>query len=632
VRLVVALALAAAVTVMLGVILVAASVVMRLLTRQHPADMARLGLELVAAGIVFGLVVLVVFAVTRIGSIGRLRTSRDRDRRSDTSRPQSALSDGPGRSPGHGGAQGNSMERLRAGAPPGGGGRSARPLNPTNVYTPGGLIDVPRDGRAIRTSAGQAIPELLRTAGLPPGSGASGPGAQGGGWGQDRPSSAWARSQPAQHGYQPGLYPGGPGWGTYASGGPPPPVPSPSVPSPSVPSPSVPSPSVPSREQMRPQEAPWPGHALPPREPGPPRGPGPPREPGPSRGAAPSHRPQALRPDHAGPPRDTRPLRDVGPPREGTGPRGPIRPGGPVPPREPVYPPPGQGPRQGSAAGVVRHAAGPGHAGPGGHRPDPGYPGSPGPAEAPLPFDDGYAKVIRASDYPVRPSGPARPPGLGEAGDPGRPSGPGRPFNPARQAAPPADVYVYRDTDGLSGDSVSPAPGPDENDPAYWYDLPVTGLERSAGADQPGGSDESTPHVRNETRGPFEPLVSSAGPPRTPPRISGDAGSSPGEGREDIARARRLEQIKDLYLTAEAIGEANVDKHFDQLLTQQRELISEYFKRPGAASAPDAPPGGALPANAPDGAPPATAPDGPAGLAGDDPEGTRMAADQPRVW
>ncbi len=44
-------------------------------------------------------------------------------------------------------------------------------------------------------------------------------------------------------------------------------------------------------------------------------------------------------------------------------------------------------------------------------------------------------------------------------------------------------------------------------------------------------------------------------------------------------RARKLEQIKDFYLTAEAIGEENVDKHFDQLLAQQRELISEYFKQ-----------------------------------------------------
>ena len=77
-------------------------------------------------------------------------------------------------------------------------------------------------------------------------------------------------------------------------------------------------------------------------------------------------------------------------------------------------------------------------------------------------------------------------------------------------------------------------------------------------------------------------------------------------------RARKLEQIKDLYLTAEAIGEANVDKHFDQLLAQQRELIGEYFRQPG--------PAGPAAAGGP--------PPGPA----DPSEGARLAADQPRAW
>jgi len=306
-------------------------------------------------------------------------------------------------------------------------------------------------------------------------------------------------------------------------------------------------------------------------------------------------------------------------------PGGPIRPAGPVPPRDPGYPPPGRGPRQGSGAGAARPAGGPGHAAPGGYRPGPGYAGSPGPAEASEQFDGGYAKVIRASDHPVRPSGPSRPPG------------PGRLSDPARPATPPADVYVYRDTDDLPGDSGSAAPGPDEKDPAYWYDLPVTG---PAGSDQP----EGVPRVLNETRGPFEPLVSSADPPGALPRISastgataeagvgggGDAGPAPdadhpaeadpageGQGQGDIAQARKLERIRDLYLTAEAIGEANVDKHFDQLLAQQRELISEYFKRPGA-STPRGPAG-----SAEDEPGRTRPPDGPAGP----PEGARVAAD-----
>ena len=49
VRLVTILSVAAAVTVMLGAILVVASVVMRILTRYQPAHLARLGLDVVTA-------------------------------------------------------------------------------------------------------------------------------------------------------------------------------------------------------------------------------------------------------------------------------------------------------------------------------------------------------------------------------------------------------------------------------------------------------------------------------------------------------------------------------------------------------------------------------------------------------
>jgi hypothetical protein len=38
-----------------------------------------------------------------------------------------------------------------------------------------------------------------------------------------------------------------------------------------------------------------------------------------------------------------------------------------------------------------------------------------------------------------------------------------------------------------------------------------------------------------------------------------------------------LEQIRDFYLTAEAIGAENLDRDFDELLERQRQLISAYF-------------------------------------------------------
>jgi hypothetical protein len=47
------------------------------------------------------------------------------------------------------------------------------------------------------------------------------------------------------------------------------------------------------------------------------------------------------------------------------------------------------------------------------------------------------------------------------------------------------------------------------------------------------------------------------------------------------AAGAKLEQIKELYLTAEAIGEDALVRHFDEVSQRQRDLIGEYFKLPG---------------------------------------------------
>ncbi len=160
---------------------------------------------------------------------------------------------------------------------------------------------------------------------------------------------------------------------------------------------------------------------------------------------------------------------------------------------------------------------------------------------------------------------------------------------------------MYRDTGGPDADSA--APDPAEPDAAYWYDLLA---------------EEPAP-LHEPARGPFEPLLSSSGPPpgapappaAGPPPPPPDAIRDQDLDDSEHARARKLEQIKDLYLTAEAIGERNVDKHFDHLLAQQRELISEYFKQsPAAEPAEPAAPGPAAPGPA---APGPAAP-GPAAL------------------
>ncbi len=58
--------------------------------------------------------------------------------------------------------------------------------------------------------------------------------------------------------------------------------------------------------------------------------------------------------------------------------------------------------------------------------------------------------------------------------------------------------------------------------------------------------------------------------------------------------AGALGQIKGLYETAETFSQASFDRHFDQLLERQRELISEYFQESAGlagaeAAAPAAP-------------------------------------------
>jgi hypothetical protein len=142
----------------------------------------------------------------------------------------------------------------------------------------------------------------------------------------------------------------------------------------------------------------------------------------------------------------------------------------------------------------------------------------------------------------VRPASHVRP------GTPAHPSTPAYPASPGPEVED-AEVYVYRDTSDPSGHPAAAAtePGADEPDASYWYDL---------------SGQESAP-APAETRGPFEPLVSSSRPPSDP--------------------VPSATAIKDFYLTTEAIGEQNVDRHFDQLAAQQRELISEYFRRSDAA-------------------------------------------------
>ena len=181
-------------------------------------------------------------------------------------------------------------------------------------------------------------------------------------------------------------------------------------------------------------------------------------------------------------------------------------------------------------------------------------------------------------------------------------------------------MFVYRDPSARAGYLADQRA--QEREAAYWYD------DLSAG---PGASE------REDARGPFEPLLPSSGAPSRAARqqASGPDAMTPPEpdeagveGPEEpgYAQARKLEQIKDLYLTAEAIGEANVDKHFDQLLAQQRELITEFFRQSAAARHADG-----LPAQAAANPFEPRQPGGQSGQFGSS-EGAGVAAEPPRSW
>jgi hypothetical protein len=143
--------------------------------------------------------------------------------------------------------------------------------------------------------------------------------------------------------------------------------------------------------------------------------------------------------------------------------------------------------------------------------------------------------------------------------------------------------------------------GPD--DPAYgpptpdWY-------QRAEEARQQEVQDEL-----RQSRGPFEPLPPDHQVTEPPPPSSAPADGQPADTNQaadqddqddqdgdqhddqnddqnddlDVALVGQgtgpLARIKDLYATAESIGERRLDRHFEQLLERQRQLISDYFTK-----------------------------------------------------
>jgi hypothetical protein len=102
-------------------------------------------------------------------------------------------------------------------------------------------------------------------------------------------------------------------------------------------------------------------------------------------------------------------------------------------------------------------------------------------------------------------------------------------------------------------------------------------------------------------RGPFEPAQSiasaSPAPPPDSPPVPSSASSEPVTPMSHAAgsdvwspASAKMDQIKDLYLTAEALGEDALDQHFQLVSERQRQLIKEYFDQevPSQADSADA--------------------------------------------
>ena len=102
----------------------------------------------------------------------------------------------------------------------------------------------------------------------------------------------------------------------------------------------------------------------------------------------------------------------------------------------------------------------------------------------------------------------------------------------------------------------------------------------------PGAAPVQSAESQDTARGPFEPAqVASLGsvtddtavPARGDTAVAAEVVQAEPMDKLPAAATEKLDQIKDLLITAEAIGEANLDRHFDRVSMRQRELIREFF-------------------------------------------------------
>jgi len=194
----------------------------------------------------------------------------------------------------------------------------------------------------------------------------------------------------------------------------------------------------------------------------------------------------------------------------------------------------------------------------------------------------GYAYVIRDGDeFPARqrrqepPPGPNRPPRADQQTRPHRRAitGEQSALRPPRQERP-ADADAPGENHQPRATEAAFAYGPD--DPAYGP--PSADWQ----ARQQAARRQEVEEERRGARGAFEPLPPDHVVPEPPPAFDDEPASGPVDDEVDIdlvgvGDGLPLDRIKDIYQTAESIGDSRLDEHFEQLLARQRQLIREYF-------------------------------------------------------
>jgi hypothetical protein len=206
------------------------------------------------------------------------------------------------------------------------------------------------------------------------------------------------------------------------------------------------------------------------------------------------------------------------------------------------------------------------------------------------------------SDDLHRPEGTGQEPGHATGSRHGRVTGPhAYPSAPALgYVTGPQPAYAYGPEPGHGTD---PAPAyasdPDAGrlaDPegGYLAAGPAYLDAQRSGASEPDRTreDDDTSPVP-VIRGPGQPAPESFSVWEPAPKPSPERGRD--SRSDDVYRPahaeppstntqEKIEQIKDLYLTAEAIGEDALGKHFDQLRQRQHSLIREFFEKAGLGS------------------------------------------------